>query len=363
MSASPPVRGTALLGWLRGGPTDRLRYTDMARRFRSAPWFGAAIGSTKVLASFWYGPVLLVTLAAAVVTMHVAIRRHPRSRHPELVGAAAFAALQVNLAVSVALTGGAASVLLPLMCVPVFSQAVCFRPPVFRAGVVGSALLAAAAVLTGELLPPVAHPPAVVGLVAVLALMGCLGLAAHFLAAADLHSRDEAVADPMTGLYNRLTLAARFAEAQRDAARDAGAVAVVMCDVDHFKRVNDTHGHDRGDQVLVELAGRLRKTLRASDVAYRVGGEEFVLLLPGRDVDDAVRVAERVRRVVGASPVAGLPITISAGVTCTRGDGATLSELLREADRALYAAKAAGRNRVLTSASAPSHGESAVVLP
>jgi diguanylate cyclase (GGDEF)-like protein len=279
--------------------------------------------------------------------MYVAVRRHPRSRYPERVGAAGFAALQVNLAVSVALTGGADSVLLPLMCVPVFSQAVCFRPPVFRTGMLASALLASGAVLVGALLPPVDRPPAVVGLVAVLALLCCLGLAAHSLAAADLHSRDEAVADPMTGLYNRLTLASRFAEATREAAREGGAIAVVMCDVDHFEQVNDTHGHDRGDEVLVELATRLRAALRASDVAYRVGGEEFVLLLPGRDIDDAVLVAERVRRAVEASPVAGLAITVSAGVACTRGAGATLSELLREADRALYAAKAAGRNQVL----------------
>ncbi|RBY89921.1 diguanylate cyclase [Blastococcus sp. TF02A-26] len=355
------MRGTALLRWLCGGPTDRLRYADMARRFRSAPWFGAAIGSAKVLASLWYGPVLLVMLALAVATMHVAVRRHPRSRNPEVVGAVAFTALQVNLAVCVALTGGAGSVLLPLMCVPVFSQAVCFRPPVFRAGVVGSAVLAAGAVLAGELLPPVDRPPAVVGLVTVLALLGCLGLAAHFLAAADLHSRDEAVVDPMTGLYNRLTLAARFAEVRREAAQDGGTVAVVMCDVDHFKRVNDTHGHDRGDEVLVELAVRLRATLRASDLAFRVGGEEFVLLLPGRDGDEAVSVAERVRRVVAASPVAGLPLTVSAGVSCRPADGATLPDLLREADRALYAAKAAGRNRVLAHGAVPRVGE--VPLP
>ena len=349
--ASPPVREAAAR-WLRGGATDRLRYVDMARRFRSAPWFGAAIGATKVLAAFWYGPVVLVLLVLAAVTMHVAVSRHPRSAHPELVGAVAFAALQANLAVSVALTGGASSVLLPLMTVPVFSQAVCFRPPVFRAGVVASAALASAAVLAGELLPPVAQPPSVVRLVAFLALLGCLGLAAHFLAAADLHSRDEAVADPMTGLYNRLTLAARFAEAQREAARSGGGVGMVMCDVDHFKRVNDTHGHDRGDQVLVELAARLRTTMRASDVAYRIGGEEFVLLLPGRDVDDAVRVAERVRLAVAATPVAGLPITISAGVACTRGCGTSLADLLREADRALYTAKATGRDRVCSASGA-----------
>lgn len=351
---APPRPATApepaAIRRLRGSATDRLRYADMARRFRSAPWFAGAVGGTKVVASLWYGPVLLVLLVLAAGTMHVAVRRHGRSRHPEVVGLAGFAALQVNLGVSVALTGGAGSVLLPLMAVPVFSQAVCFRPPVFRAGVLGSAALAGGAVAVGETLPAVPQPPSAVRLLAFLALLGCLSLAAHFLAAADLHSRDEAVADPMTGLYNRLTLSARFAEAQREAAGAGGPIGVVMLDVDHFKRINDTHGHERGDAVLVELASRLRSTLRASDLAYRVGGEEFVLLLPGRDVDDAVRVAERVRRAVAAAPVAGLPVTVSAGVAVTRGDAGTLAALLRDADRALYAAKAAGRDRVLAAA-------------
>jgi diguanylate cyclase (GGDEF)-like protein len=119
-----------------------------------------------------------------------------------------------------------------------------------------------------------------------------------------------------------------------------------MCDVDHFKRINDTYGHERGDRVLVELAGRLRAVLRATDVAYRVGGEEFVLLLPGRDGAAAVRVAERVRRAVSDVPVAGLPLTVSAGVATTRAGEGSLPDLLSRADDALYAAKAAGRNRV-----------------
>ncbi len=332
--------------WLRGSATDRLRYADMSRRFRSAPWFGAAIGGTKVLASFWYGPWLLVLLVLAAVTMRTAVARSPRSRNPEAVGATAFAALQLNLAVSVALTGGAGSALLPLMTVPVFSQAVCLRPPVFRAGVVGSALLASAAVLAAEALPAAPAVPPAVHLAAFLALLGCLSLAASFLAAADLHARDEAVADPMTGLLNRLSLSARFAEAQRETTR----IGVVMCDVDHFKRVNDTYGHDRGDRVLIELAARLRDNLRATDVAYRVGGEEFVLLLPGRDAEAAMRVAERVRRAVAAEPLAGLPVTVSAGVVAAAADDEPLGDLLRRADAALYAAKAAGRDRVLPAA-------------
>lgn len=190
--------------------------------------------------------------------------------------------------------------------------------------------------------------PRAVHLAAYLALLGCLTLAGRYIAASDLHARDEAVVDPMTGLFNRLTLAARFAEAQTSAELCGGSLSLVMCDVDHFKTINDVHGHDRGDQVLGALADRFRVNLRASDIAYRVGGEEFVVLLPGRDSAAAQRVAERIRRSVEETPLAGLPVTLSAGVaTAAAGAGATLAELLREADAALYAAKDAGRNRVV----------------
>lgn len=233
------------------------------------------------------------------------------------------------------------------MVVPIVTQAVCFRPRVLAVGVALSAFLATPAVLLAPEIGPAPTAPPVVHLVAYLALLASLALAAHHLASAERHSRDEAVVDPMTGLLNRLSLSARFEEAVRSAALEAAPVGLVMCDVDHFKRINDSHGHDRGDQVLVELARRLRGTLRSTDLAYRVGGEEFVLLLPGRDAASAERVAERIRRTVAATPLAGLSVTVSAGVVSAPAGAATLSSLLRDADAALYSAKRAGRDRVV----------------
>ncbi|SEO68599.1 diguanylate cyclase (GGDEF) domain-containing protein [Trujillonella endophytica] len=336
--------------WLRGSAVDRARYTDMQRTFLRPQRLGGAVGAAMLIAAFWYGPIVLVLLAIAAATMALGMVAHRHSRQPEHVTALTFGAIELNLVVCVLVTGGASSPLLPLVAVPVLAQAVCFRPRVLVAAVATIAGLLTPAVLLAPALPAVPEAPPVLHLVVFAALLLSVALVAATLATADLASRDDAVADPMTGLFNRLTLSTRFTDAQRDAAATGEAIGVVMCDVDHFKRVNDTHGHDRGDQVLVELARRLRTSLRATDVAYRVGGEEFVLLLPGRDVDDAVRVAERVRQAVAASPVAGLPITVSAGVASVRGDTCTLAEVLREADRALYAAKAAGRNRVLTPA-------------
>ena len=348
MTPSVPTatREPVFVRWLRGDAADRARFADMHLRFRNAPLFGIAIGSTKLVASFWYGPWLLALMVAAGLVMAAGLQLHPRVRWPEVNAAVAFTLLEANLAVSVLITGGATSALLPLLAVPVFSQAVCFRPKVFLVGVLASGAIAAPAVLLAPTLPTTSQAPPVVHLAGYLALLACLALAGQFLATSDLSSRDEAVLDPMTGLFNRLTLAARFTEAQRDAGLVGGSVGLVMVDVDHFKVVNDTHGHDRGDQVLQQLADRFLSCLRSTDVAYRVGGEEFVVLLPGRDAEAATRVAERVRSAVAASPLAGLPVTVSAGVVSSSGNSDTLASLLREADAALYRAKGAGRNRV-----------------
>lgn len=158
--------------------------------------------------------------------------------------------------------------------------------------------------------------------------------------------RRVAVSDPLTGLGNRRELARRAETLLRD--RDA-RLAVVAIDADHFKRINDTHGHEAGDRVLVALAGRLRSAARDADVVGRLGGEEFVMLLPGLDADAARQRAEAVRAAIAAHPVEVdgviVAVTVSIGVAL-RSDERTLPELLRRADRAMYAAKAAGRNRV-----------------
>ena len=345
-AATGPGPASAAHRWLRGAPADRARFLDMGQRFRR-PWvFGLAITIAKLFSAVWYGPVVLVLLGVGAVTMVVAVlsRRHGRD---ETDAAVAFALLELNLAVTVLLTGGGSSALLPLLAVPVFSQAVLFRPQVFLTGCGVAAALAGAAVALAGLLPDAPAVPPVVHLVVYLTLLTCLGSAGLFLASSDLHARDEAVIDPMTGLFNRLTLSARFLEAQQTAAATGGSVGLVMCDVDHFKTINDLHGHDRGDQVLGELADRFRANLRATDVAYRVGGEEFVVLLPGRDAAAAQRVAERIRGSVAESPLAGLPVTLSAGVVSAHGAQGTLAELLRQADAALYTAKNTGRNQVV----------------
>ncbi len=126
---------------------------------------------------------------------------------------------------------------------------------------------------------------------------------------------------------------------------------MIVADLDHFKRVNDTHGHSVGDAVLRDVAYLLRKQLRAFDLAYRLGGEEFLILVPGSDVAHTAELAERLRVAVGAEPVGGgVHVTMSIGVAASEHDHRfDYGSVFGDADKALYAAKRAGRNQVCLS--------------
>lgn len=172
-----------------------------------------------------------------------------------------------------------------------------------------------------------------------------------------------AVTDGLTGLYNRRFFEEVLRMEADRAVRDGSTLALVVADLDHFKLVNDTHGHQSGDAVLVEAAARLQRTLRGSDILARYGGEEFVIILPGSDGDAALEIVERCRRALCEETIrlhSGQRITLtgSFGLACLPGDGREAEELVRRADRALYAAKDHGRNRVVTAAAldvAPEH--------
>lgn len=161
----------------------------------------------------------------------------------------------------------------------------------------------------------------------------------------------EARVDPLTQLRNRRAFDEQLAAETSRAVREQTPLAVVAFDIDHFKRVNDEHGHDVGDRVLQWVAETLALETRGADVSARVGGEEFVVLLPGTGVAGAQELAERVRRMVerGGGPV---PITISAGVAAQTPRGPDHG-LVEAADRALYRAKGEGRNAVRVAGSEP----------
>lgn len=164
---------------------------------------------------------------------------------------------------------------------------------------------------------------------------------------AGMHHREAALLDPLTGMLNRTALQSRFAELRQQAAQNGHPISLVMCDLDHFKDVNDGHGHHRGDAVLRDTAYQLRKATRSFELIYRIGGEEFLVVLPGIDIAEAQEVAERLRRAVATAKPSGLPVTASFGVSVARGTEIQFEELFRAADQALYEAKAAGRNTVV----------------
>ena len=163
------------------------------------------------------------------------------------------------------------------------------------------------------------------------------------------------IQDALTGLHNRRFLFSGGAKLLYAAARANQACSCLMLDVDHFKRVNDIHGHQSGDQVLAQLAALFRDSVRRSDLVARYGGEEFAIVLAGAGLGAALELAERIRRRVEETPCrieggVSLPVTVSIGAAEVRelveyGES-PLEDMLARADKALYAAKAAGRNRV-----------------
>ncbi len=164
--------------------------------------------------------------------------------------------------------------------------------------------------------------------------------------------REQATHDALTGLFNRRYLEESLSRELHRAQRRKAPLCVVMLDLDHFKRFNDTFGHGAGDALLREFGRVLRENLRKSDISCRYGGEEFVLILPDSSLADTQQRVEQIRALVRelqirhGEQLLGT-MTVSAGVAGARAYGSTAGELLRAADQAMYAAKQAGRDRVI----------------
>lgn len=169
-------------------------------------------------------------------------------------------------------------------------------------------------------------------------------------------SLEMAVTDALTGLHNRRYMTSQLQALIARANHGGETVAVLLVDIDHFKGVNDLFGHDAGDEVLREFGVRLATNVRAVDLPFRMGGEEFVVVMPGTRLEDAQRIAERIRINVEVAPFRilggqeSLPVTVSIGVAATRGSDETPESLLKRADDGVYEAKSSGRNRVIARA-------------
>ncbi|MBJ7330275.1 MAG: GGDEF domain-containing protein [Solirubrobacteraceae bacterium] len=180
-----------------------------------------------------------------------------------------------------------------------------------------------------------------------LALLASAAIISSAVRRASMEHRSAAVIDTLTGMLNRAALRTRVIELEHQSRVTGECVGVLVFDLDHFKQVNDVHGHAMGDRVLSGVAYRLRRSLRAFDLAYRVGGEEFVILLPGATVAAAEALAHHLWSAVRDEAVVGLRVTVSVGVAVSEGrERFDFDETFHAADEALYAAKRGGRDRI-----------------
>jgi diguanylate cyclase (GGDEF)-like protein len=331
--------------WLCPTELDRARIVDANDRVRTIRLVGAgAIGVALLLSAPWIGWWTLILLALCALNFWNVERRLPSSPHPERVSFTAIVLTLLLIGAGVAFSGGPRSPALPWMVLPGAMVAARFRPQVVAVGIVLTVLLVIVCTLAIAPGATIADPVPVVATLALLAVVISIVLA---LEAAELHHRDEAILDPLTGLLNRHALLPRFTEISQQARLTRQPVCVLLCDVDSFKEINDRYGHDRGDAVLRDVAYELRKRLRSFELAYRLGGEEFLIVLPGVSQLEGQEIAERLRTAVEQTRPTDIPITISLGLSVASGEEVAYETLFKAADEALYEAKRTGRNRVV----------------
>lgn len=326
----------------------RERLLDMEERLRPYRLAAFAVLALALLVS---GPLLgwwwLIPLAAALGAFYAGDRLRARSEHPERWAALTWGVSPLMIGVSVALTGAAGSPAAAWFALPAVTLGARFSN---RGVSIGVAYTTALLLASTVMLDPAGASAEPLPIVFAFALTVAVALLGGALVQSDRDHRRDAVLDPLTGLLNRAALAQRFSELSADSRdpRSAGRLGLLIGDLDCFKLVNDQHGHAVGDVVLKEVGYTLRKHLRALDSVYRVGGEEFVVLLPGAGgLEGACEVAERLREAVGQSKPAGLAVSISFGaVDSAAGAALDFDRLYQEADAALYEAKQAGRNCV-----------------
>ena len=345
--------------WLCRDGMDRARLLDMEKRIR--PVRAAAmliLGVALLVSAPRYGLWTLVPLAIAAALFEGADRRLQESERPEFLMFAAWAGTELTIAVALVLSGGPQEVLLSWLAIPVVTLSARFS---LRGVYIGVALALALVVAVALIMDAQAvsdDPTVVIAPSAVVLTVATLSTA---LMRSDLKYRGQAVLDPLTGMLNRNALSDRVAELSQQSALSGDPVGLVIGDIDGFKPINDQRGHATGDEVLRELSRVLRARLRAFDLVYRIGGEEFLILLPGADASEARAVADALREAVAEEAfLDGLRMTMSFGVAASdRGDSFHYDEVFRRADSAMYEGKRRGGNAVSVGVSVSVSGETA----
>jgi diguanylate cyclase (GGDEF)-like protein len=318
---------------------------DMDRNLRGVR---RAVFGVLAIALVASGPELgwwtLLPLALAVVIFRIADTRMDHAKRPEYALLASWAASQVIMASSVALSGGPHVPTMAWFAIPLMTLGARFSGRGIAVGV-GLSVILLLAVAFGVDAQAVIDNPTLV--VAPIALMIAVAMFQTVLMRSDVKHRAEAVIDPLTGMLNRKALARRVEELAQQSQITRQPIGLIAGDIDHFKQINDSHGHAAGDAVLTDVAYELRKTLRAFDLFYRTGGEEFLVLLPGADLAHTTELAEALRVAVAQEPLGGHRVTMSFGAAASEPDQVfDYQAVFGAADAALYEAKHSGRNRV-----------------
>ncbi|MET0810298.1 MAG: GGDEF domain-containing protein [Thermoleophilaceae bacterium] len=330
--------------WLCPTPEHRVRVVEAGPRVRTARRVAAgAIGVGTLLAAPWTGWWTLALFVPAGVLLLTLDRFLDRSDSPELIALGTLLAMMALIAAAAAGTGGSDSPVLVWLAIPPGMAALRFRWTVTMT-LCAVAALTLLAVGLGVDAAAVADDP--VTMIAALVMLANVVAVTSALMRGELEHRQRAVVDPLTGLLNRGAIKSRAPELEQQARVTGASVCLVLCDLDRFKQVNDTYGHERGDAVLKEAAYAIRKTLRSFELVYRIGGEELLVVLPDVELAEGVAIGERLRIAVEDARPGGLDLTLSAGVAAAAGHAVSYDDLFREADGALLCAKRAGRNRV-----------------
>jgi diguanylate cyclase (GGDEF)-like protein len=334
--------------WLFPDGIERERMLDMDRRLRPVRRASfVVLGVALVASGPWLGWWTLVPLAAAAVVFNVVEKRIDGLERPELALFGAWAASQLIIAIAVALSGGPSVATMSWFAIPLTTLSARFSERGTALGVGITLALMLAVAFGVDASGVIADPPL---LIAPVALVVTVAMFQVVMMRSDVDTRAQAVVDDLTGLLNRKALYSRVAELGEQSRITGEPVGLIVGDVDAFKSVNDEFGHPTGDIVLRELAYLLRKVLRAFDLVYRLGGEEFVVIVPGADLEQAAELAESLRVAVESDRVGGHDVTMSFGVSASvRGAAFGYESLFARADRALYRAKQEGRNRVCRS--------------
>jgi diguanylate cyclase (GGDEF)-like protein len=328
----------------------RERLLDMELRlrpYRFACFAILALALTTVgseVGWWWIVPLLVGVGGFAVADTFMS-----NSEHPALWVAAAWGILPLLLGDAVVVTGGAASPVLMWFALPAVTLGARFST---RGVAFGTAYILVLMLIASVGLDPATASEHRQELTAAVALVLATVILSGALGESERAHRRRSTLDSLTGLSNRSALDQRLAEldGQPTGGEDGSSHALLLCDLDNFKQVNDRHGHATGDAVLRDVAYTMRAVLRAGDSIYRVGGEEILVVLPGASREDAVTIGERLRHAVAESRPAGIPVTTSVGIAVSEPGPLDTDELVGLADAALYAAKAGGRDRVVVGA-------------